>query len=72
MCPQGCSMRQRATKVGAISCDGLKKAALPRQALVMLFATVVPPITAVPVAVEVIAGVVNAEQAAAVGIWFVW
>src|SRR5436305_14073151 len=71
MWPQGCSIRHRATKFGARSCDGLKKAALPRQALVMLDATVVPPIVAVPVAVPLIAGVVSAAHEAAVGIWFV-
>src|SRR2546423_850759 len=70
MWPQGCSIRHRATKFGARSCDGLKKAALPRQALVMLDATVVPPIVAVPVAVPLIAGVVSAEQDAIPGIWF--
>ena len=63
-------MRQRATKVGAMSCAGLKNAALPRHALVMFRATVVPPIEAVPVA-PAVAGVVRAEQGAAVGIWFV-
>src|ERR1700730_7850264 len=34
--PQGCSMRQRATRVGAMFCEALKNAALPRQALVRL------------------------------------
>src|SRR5439155_5541585 len=71
ICPQACSMRQRATNVGMMSCDGLKNAAFPRHALVMLLATVVPPIVAEPVAVEVIAGVVKAEQADSVGIWLV-
>src|SRR5947208_16314512 len=71
MWPQGCSILHRATKFGARSCDGLKKAALPRQALVMLDATVVPPIVAVPVAVPLIAGVVSAAHEAMFGIWFV-
>src|SRR6266436_9059582 len=57
-CPQGCSMRQRATRVGAMSCEALKYAALPRQALVMLV---------VLVAVDV----VSALQAAEFGIWLV-
>src|ERR1051325_12235797 len=69
--PHGCSMRHRATKFGMMSCEGLKKAELPRQALVMLDAIVVPPIVAVPLAVPLIAGVVQAAQAASVGIWFV-
>src|SRR5205814_1314697 len=60
-----------ATKFGMMSCDGLKNAALPRQALVMLDATVVPPIVAVPVAVPLIAGVVSAAHAALLGIWLV-
>src|ERR671936_693788 len=63
MWPQGCSMRHRATKFGARSCAGLKNAALPRQAFVMFLATVVPPITAVPVA-PAVDGVVRAEHAA--------
>src|ERR1700736_915384 len=68
--PQGCSMRQRATAVGAMSCDALKNAALPRQALVMLVATVVPPIVVVPVAPPGV-GVVSAVHEAMLGIWLV-
>src|SRR5437763_1535828 len=68
--PQGCSIRQGATKFGARSCDGLKKAPLPRQALVMLVENGVPPIVPMPV-VPVTVGVVSALQAADVGIWFV-
>src|SRR4029079_7568888 len=71
MWPQGCSIRHRATQFCARSCDGLKKAALPRQALVMLDATVVPPIVAVPVAVPLIPGGVNAAHAGEGGIWLV-
>src|SRR5207237_6049723 len=61
--PQGCSMRQRRTKSGAKFCAALKKAALPRQALVMLVAALV---------VVVVSAVwVRAAQLASVGIWLV-
>src|SRR5207302_6606876 len=72
--PHGWSTRRRVTKVGIRSCPGLKNAALPRQALVMLVATVVAgtvAMLAVPVVVAAIAGEVKAAQDAEVGIWLV-
>src|ERR1700719_1719559 len=66
--PQGCSMRQRATKSGARFCAALKKAALPAHRLLMLVAalTVVSVAGAVNVAV-VSADCVRAAQLLAVG-----
>src|ERR1700730_15349577 len=58
MWPQGCSIRQRATRAGAMSCDGLKNDALAREDWVML---------GVFVAVDE----VSAAQAAEFGIWLV-
>src|SRR5438874_6426092 len=63
MWPQGWSICHRATKSGAKFCPALKKAALPRQALVMLVAALV--------VVVVNAVCVKAAQLASLGIWLV-